>query len=330
MSAFVTVAALVWAAACGPPDDGGVTIALPSSTLLAATTYIAADLGLFAREGLDVEIQHVAGVAAVNAVIAGSAEFTVGSGGTMMRATGRGQRLTAIANVVDRPLVELVLRRDVADRFQVRDGMTLGERGRTLKGLTIAVQGVGSIIHAWVRYLAAAAALDADRDVRITPMDPSAMVAALDAGLIDGYATSPPFTTQSVLAGGATMLASGVTNAEELRPFGYALIYGKPETCEARRRVCEALVRAFAAALRMVHERPDEVLRDVLRKRFPAMNDELLTMAWARTRAAHAQTVVVNDSHFANSQALTVKAGMLPEGEAVRDFAALYTNRFSR
>ena len=75
--------------------------------------------------------------------------------------------------------------------------MSLKERGALLKGKTIAIQGVGSIIHAWERFVAARGGLDPENDVRIAPMDPPAMIGALQTKAVDGFATSLPYTTEA-------------------------------------------------------------------------------------------------------------------------------------
>src|SRR5712691_11573557 len=79
---------------------------------------------------------------------------TIGSGPVFLRAAAQGQRLLAIANLVDKPLVELVLRKDVAAAEGITDKTPLGERARALRGKTIGIQGVGSIVHAWERLVA--------------------------------------------------------------------------------------------------------------------------------------------------------------------------------
>ena len=318
--------------ACGghPRTESAVVITLPSLTLLSATAFVAQDFGLFEAEGLDVTIRHVVGVGAVNAVLAGSADFTIGTGATFLRAISQGQRFVAIANMVDRPMVEFVVRTDLAQRVGFEDRLLLPERGRRLKGLTIGIQGVGSMVHAWVRYVASVGGLNVERDVRIAPMDPSAMLAALQKGVIDGFATSPPFTTQAVLHGHAVMFASGLTDAPELLPFAYALLYGRPETCEQRRDTCARLVRAFTAAGTVVREQPECVLQEVLRKRFPEMGAELLRSAWDRTRRAHAGDLAIDGRHLANSQHVSVVAGLMDARDKVESYDGLYTNAFAR
>ena len=105
------------------------------------------------RKGLKVTTRNLVGVASPNAVLAGSADFTMGTGPVFLRAAAQGQRFLAIANLVDRPLVELVLRKDVAEAAGITDKTSLAERAKALKGKTIGIQGVGSIVHAWERYV---------------------------------------------------------------------------------------------------------------------------------------------------------------------------------
>ena len=135
-----------------------------------------------------------------------------------LRAAAQGQRLLAIANLVDRPLVEMVMRKDVAAAAGITEKSSFADRAKALNGKTIGIQGVGSIVHAWERLVASRAGLDVEKDVRIAPMDPPAMLPALENKAIDGYATSLPFTTQAVSKGVAIMLASGVTDAPDLHP----------------------------------------------------------------------------------------------------------------
>jgi ABC-type nitrate/sulfonate/bicarbonate transport system substrate-binding protein len=202
-----------------------VIFAIPALTLTFTAHYVAEDAGFFKKEGLKVTTRNLVGVASPNAVLAGSADFTMGTGPVFLRAASQGQKFFAIANLVDRPLVELVLRKDVADAAGITDNTPRAERAKRLKGKTIAIQGVGSIIHAWQRYVANLGGLDVEKDVRIAPMNPPAMLPALESKSVDGYATSMPFTTQAVVKGSAIMLVSAVTDAPELLPFAYGLIY---------------------------------------------------------------------------------------------------------
>jgi NitT/TauT family transport system substrate-binding protein len=328
-----TVAAAVGIAVGLSPSIGksqeiDVIMALPAQTLTFTTAFVAEDMGFYKKEGLNVTTRNLVGVAAPNAVLAGSAHFTMGTGPVYLRAASQGQRFFAVANMIERPMVEMVLRKDVAEKVGITESMSIPERAKRLKGLTIGVQGVGSIVHAWERYVVAKGGLDVENDVRIAPMDPPAMLPALENKSIDGYATSMPFTTQAVLKGTAIMLASSVTDAPDLVPFAYGLIYTIPETCQKNREMCARIARAYAAAGKMVQEQPDKVFEEVLRKRFAKMDPELLKAAWERTQKAHAKDFRVTVAQLNNSQKINLEAKLLDPKDALKSFDGLYTDEF--
>ena len=290
------VAAFGVAAGLAPQTAGGqdieMLVALPAATLTFSAPFIAEDAGFYKKEGLKVTHRTVVGVGSVNAVIAGSADFTMGTGPVFLRAAAQGQRLLALANLIDKPLVELVLRKDVAAAAGINAGMPLAERAKALKGKTIAIQGVGSIVHAWERLVASRGGLDVEKDVRIAPMDPPGMLAALDTRQVNGYATSLPFTTEAVVKDKAVMLASAVGDAPDLLPFAYGLVYTRPDMCVKQREKCARITRALAAANRLIAEQPAEALA-ILRKRFERMDQAVLEAAWQVVSQAHARDIRV-------------------------------------
>jgi ABC-type nitrate/sulfonate/bicarbonate transport system substrate-binding protein len=330
LAAFVLGIALASVPAVGQSQqEAEVTFAIPALTLTFTAHFVAEDAGFFKHEGLKVSTRNLVGVASANAVLAGSADFTMGTGPVFLRAAVQGQKFLAIANLVDRPMVELVLRKDIAEAAGITDKTPLAERAKALKGRTIAIQGVGSIIHAWQRYVANLGGLDVENDVRIAPMDPAAMLPALESKAVDGYATSMPFTTQAVVKGDAIMLVSAVTDAPELLPFAYGLIYTRPETCRTKRDLCARVARAYAAAARMIQERPDDVF-EILKKRFPRIDPQLLAAAWHVAQKAHAKDIRVTVVQLENSQKVSLAAKLLDPKDALKTYDGLFSEEFGR
>lgn len=329
---FMLAAAVGIAAGAAPisakSQEIDVIFALPAQTLTFTTAFVAEDMGFFKKEGLNVSFRNLVGVASPNAVLAGSANFTFGTGPVYLRAASQGQRFYAVANMVERPMVEMVLRKDVAERLKITDSTPIPERAKLLKGLTIGIQGVGSIVHAWERYVVAMGGLDVENDVRIAPMDPPAMLPALENKAIDGYTTSMPFTTAAVEKGSAIMLASSVTDAPELIPFAYGLIYTTEEQCKKNEEMCARIARAFAAAGRMVQEQPDKVFNEVLLKRFAKLEPALLKAAWVRTQRAHAKDFRVTDAMLDNSQKVSLQAKLLDPKDKLNSYQGLYTDKY--
>jgi ABC-type nitrate/sulfonate/bicarbonate transport system substrate-binding protein len=308
--------------------DIDVVFAVPSSTLTFASVFVAADAGLFKAEGLKVEIRELVGVASNNAVIAGSADFGIGTAATFLRGAAQGQRMYAIANMIDKPMVELVLRKDLADAAGITDKTPPAERAKALKGKTIAVQGIGSIVHAMQRLVAKMGGLDADKDMTVVSMDPPAMVAAIKTKQIDGYATSLPFTTQSVLQGDTVMIASGPNgDLPNYTPTDYAVLYTRPELCQKERPKCEKMAHAFKAANAFINDKPDQTW-EILKKRFAQMDPKLLQAAWDVAKKAHPRDVSVNVPALDNSQKFSLDAGLLEAKDTLKDFTGLYTDEY--
>lgn len=307
-----------------------IIIALPTATLTYSASIIAEDAGFYKKEGLKVSQPILVGVASVNAVIAGSADFTIGTGPVFLRAAAQGQRLLAIANLIDKPMVEMVMRKDLADALKFNSAMPLAERAKLLKGKTIAIQGVGSIVHAWERFVAVRGGLDPEKDVRIAPMDPPAMLAALETKSVDGFTTSMPFTTQAMMRGSAVMFASAALgDAPELLPFAYGLVQTKPETCKANREKCERVVRALTAANRFIREKPAEAL-DILRPRFKEIDPALLESAWKVVSQGHAKDLRVTVPELANSERVSLEAKLLDPKDKLSSYDGLFTDEFVR
>jgi ABC-type nitrate/sulfonate/bicarbonate transport system substrate-binding protein len=327
----LAAAALVvglWPAAGSAQQETEVIFAIPAQTLTFTAHFVAQDAGFFKKEGLKVTDRYLVGVASPNAVMAGSADFTMGTGPVFLRAAAQGKKFKAIVNLVDKPLVELVMRKDVADAAGITAATPLVERAKAMKGKTIAIQGVGSIVHAWQRYVANRGGLDVENDVRIAPMDPPAMYPALKTKAIDGYTTSMPFTTQAIVKGDAIMLASSTFDAPELLPFAYALVYSRPDYCEKKRDVCARLARAYQGAAKMIQEQPDVVFETVLKKRFAKMDPQLLTVAWKVAQTAQAKDIRVTVPELEHSQKVSLDAKLLDAKDALTSYDDLFTNEF--
>ena len=305
-----------------------VSLAVPTTSLTFSSLYIAEAGGFFEREGLAVNVRQLVGVASVNALIGGSIDFTVPTATTMLRAGSAGQRLVAIANIIDRPMVELVMRKDVAEASGITDSSTLEQRGAALKGKTVGIQGVGSVIDVYVRVVSRKGGLDPDKDMTITPMGPPAMYPALKGKQIDAYATSLPWTTQSLLAGDAVSLVSGPKgDLPEFLPFAYVVLATRADYCEKNAETCGKMARAFAGAAAMIREKPGEAL-EIIKKKFAKMDPALLETAWKLASQAHSADAKVSEKGLLNAQRFDIASGLLPAGDAIKDVSPYYTNEY--
>jgi len=153
------------------------------------------------------------------------------------------------------------------------------------------------------------------------------MLPAMTTKSVDGFATSLPFTTEPVLKGSAVMLASFTTDAPDLLPFSYGLLYTRPDMCTKQREKCVRVTRALAAANRFILEKPDQAL-EILKKRFEKMDQSVLAAAWKTVSAAHAKDLHVTVAGLEHSQRVSLEAKLLADKDALKSFDGLYTDEF--
>ena len=118
-------------------------MALPAADADLQLGFIAEDAGFYKKEGLKVTHRILVGVASPNAVIAGCADFTIGTGPVFLRAAAAGP-----ADARHRQPDRQAAGRAGAAQGRCRgrritDQTPLAERAKVLKGKTIAIQGVG-------------------------------------------------------------------------------------------------------------------------------------------------------------------------------------------
>jgi NitT/TauT family transport system substrate-binding protein len=304
-----------------------VVLAVPNVALTFAPGYLAEDLGLFAKQGLNVKSVVITGIGSANAVISGSADFAEISGATLARAAARGQRMLGIVSTLNRPTIQIVLRKELAAGFDPK--APLEQRMQILRGRTIAVDSINSVIHAYVLLLARRAGYSAD-EIRIAPMAPTNAMAAYQTRQVDGFAMSMPWPLQPVLEGSAVVIASGSDgDPADMYPFGHNVFVAKPETCERRKSACIKLGKAMVEAIDSMLDRPDEALV-LLKKRFSSFDDKLLAAGLAEIRKGTPRPPVVTKADLENAELYNVGAGLLKPEEKLKSYDGLYTDEYVR
>ena len=119
-------------------------------------------------------------------------------------------------------------------------------------------------------------------------MAPASMLAAFQSKQIDGYAMSLPWPQKAVQDGEALLIASGPDGEPgDMIPFGHNLIVAKQDTCEKRKSLCMAMGQSIKDATAFIKTKPDEAFA-LLKKRFPTLDDKLLTRLVRGVAEGHA------------------------------------------
>jgi ABC-type nitrate/sulfonate/bicarbonate transport system substrate-binding protein len=303
------------------------TVALPAPVVLFLAIFVAQDY-FWPKEDLDIKIIDIPGVGSMNAVIAGSVEFSLSSGGSITRAAAHGQRLLAIANLNDQSGQFIAIRKDIADAAHFDPQAPFAERAKILKGKTIATGGLGSVADAVIRIALNAAGLDSEKDATIAPMQPPDILAAFARHAIDGFSLGPPFAQQVVHDGSGVIVLNGVAgDPPGFSPMAAALLVTRPQLCVERKSLCEKMGHSMVEATQFVHDHPKESVA-VLKKRFTTLDPAVLTLAADAVIKMTGTPPATNDQELVNGDRMNAEAGFLKPGDQIHSYDGLFTNEY--
>jgi ABC-type nitrate/sulfonate/bicarbonate transport system substrate-binding protein len=310
-----------------------VTLALPATNMGFAPAYIAAAKGFW--PGLDVKMPVISGIGAMNAVLSRSADFSISSGLTIVRANIRGQKVVQIVNTMDGLIVELVLRKQLADAAGITVNSPIDKRAALLKGKKIAVGGTPNALpHGYLRLFARKGGIDPEKDVQVAIMQPDAAHAAVKSGQIDGFAETLPQPISALKDGSGALISSGVRfgpggkgDFPELLPMALNGVMTRPDLCEQKAAMCQVFVDGIVKAMNFLHDNPKESV-EILHKAIPGMDPEVFDEAFKVVIAWMPRRGESDDARFAKAQDVMVTAGMIKAEEKLSSFSGIYTNKF--
>ncbi|HEY1542143.1 MAG TPA: ABC transporter substrate-binding protein [Xanthobacteraceae bacterium] len=244
-----------------------------------APFYVTQALGLYAREGLEVEfVTSAAPGDAVGGLIDGTIDLTWGGPMRVMRAhdTDPNSPLVCFGEVVARDPFHLVGRQDLTD-FRLTD----------LARLRFAT--VSEVPTPWMCL---------QHDLRLAGVDPAALprvtdrtmadnLAALRAGALDVVQLFEPFVAQALHGG----FGKSVYAASARGPCVYTSFIATRATVAAKADACMAVVRATAAMQKWLAAEGGAALATAVKTYFPDVAPELLADALHRYHEANLWSV---------------------------------------
>ena len=328
LAAAVAFATAIQAAAPISAAAQDTTLALPTTTLLFVPAYVAEEKGFWKDQGLNVKSIVVAGPGATNAVLAGSADFTMSGPGPMFRAIIGGQKLTAIGNTANRLLLEAVVRQDVAAKLNLPANADEATRAKALKGLTLGVDSVNGFAHIYMRYIAGKFGMDTEKDFTVSPMQPPAMVSAIKAKAVDGFVFSQPFTLMAVKeAGAVTLFSSPRGDLPEMQPYAYNMLIARGDFCPAKPDLCRKFMAGINAAQGFIKKHPEETVA-LLQKKFDRLDPTLVKEAFAVLAPTMPASAEVEEAGLKNAMDFSITGGLIAEKDRIADLKAIYTNAY--
>jgi ABC-type nitrate/sulfonate/bicarbonate transport system substrate-binding protein len=319
-----TLAAAMAPGTWAKAENEKASLALPALTVTFMPVYIAKDLGFWDKLGLDVTLHDITGIGSTNAMLAGSIDFAVQSGPSLIRGNMRGQKMVGVALMADGVAFEIDMTKAAAGKMTM--AAPLAERAKLLKDKTISVDSPKTVVEGFLRYIAAKGGLDPDRDVKMTFMQPPAAIASLTNASTDGAVLNFPWTNGAQRQG-AVLIASGLSDVPELLPTIATPTTTRPDFCKEHRSVCIKLVKGYVQAHAFILDHPKRTL-DVAKKRMPKANPDDIAKSLAALAKTTPRVPLFKEESFKHAQQLMLVGGMIKKDEMMTSFKDIYTNEF--
>jgi len=244
----VAVFAVTGCARQSPQSESHVRIAIGGqSQLIYLPTSLAQELGFYRDEGLEVDLQDMAGGSkALEALIGGSADVVSGFYDHTIQMAADGREFVAFVTMLRFPGLVLVTSPQSANAVtKIED----------LKGRIAGVTTAGSSSHMLLLYLLKQHGLSAD-EVSVTAIGTAATaVAAIEHDKVAaGMMAEPAFTVVSRRNPGVRVLADlrhaeGVRQAFQSATYPASVLYAKGDWLRAHRGTAAKLARAITRTL---------------------------------------------------------------------------------
>lgn len=283
-----------------------ITIAVSSNSLAYGGINIALRAGLFEKQGLLPKVVTMdSGNAAMAAVLSGSAEFTSAGPGEVLAARLRNQKIVIVANIYRGLSGSLVLAKTVAERLGAMPSVEA--KLKALDGLSIATPSATS---AYTHpYKGGAEAQGAHP--RFVYMTQPAMVAALQAGAVQGIIAGAPFSTASVASGAGVLWINGPRGelpAHDL-PASSACIETSEAYAAAHPDIIRRMQASFTALGAFLRDQPTEAQR-LLALAYPSLDAATIQSVF-RDEAPNWGRPVMTEDDVRQEIAIHVASGAL-------------------
>lgn len=287
------------------PEVSRLVITQAVTSLAFIQNYIAAELGYFADEGLEVEVVVTRGGGPdVQAVLAGDAAFTVNDGAQILPAVAKGQTLTCLMATLDRNIINVSMLRETADRLSVGPESPIGDKLAALAGLNIGITRPGSLTWQLARFNLNTAGLDPDTGATIVGLGGGPAVAAgLQNGDVDAIYISVPLGERVVHSGQAITLIDNANGEDPNLPnFMMEGLWARPDFIAANPNTCGAVIRALSRASDFVLSESTADVSAALMNTFGALGEEVLAIGVSKVKAAVSRSRVFDQTMLDHTQ----------------------------
>lgn len=259
-------------ATAAEPEKTNLKIAVGSQILNYMPLELGVKLGNFKQEGLDVTVENfqAGGSKALQALIGGSVDGTVGFYDHTIQMQAQGKAISCVFLLNDIPGVLIGVRGDLADKVKT---------ATDLKGLKLGITAPGSSTDTMARYYIKKAGLG-PRDVNIIAVGSGAPgLVALEAKNIDALVYFDPIATLLARKKAAVPLFDARTHEGSKQAFGgvypTACLYLQQSFIDQNPETVQRLVNGLLKTHRWINSVPTEQLVEAIPPGYKTDNNEV-------------------------------------------------------
>jgi NitT/TauT family transport system substrate-binding protein len=224
-----------------------------------SATWVAKDLKIFDKYGLDVDLVMITGGArSMAALLGGSTQFATGSGTAPLLAYARGSDVTILAASYNKFPYAFVVKPDIRSP-------------KDLRGKTIGILNFGGSNDIALQLALREWGIKQQEVNVIVGGDAPTRLVALTVGRIDGTILSPPHLTKAVKAGYRVLADMGKMRAN----FSQSTVYVRRSYLRENREIVKRFLKAYSEAVYVLKTDREKSQR-VLAKRMRLEDQEIL------------------------------------------------------
>jgi ABC-type nitrate/sulfonate/bicarbonate transport system substrate-binding protein len=261
-----------------------INIAFSNLIADSLTLWVAKESGIFAKNGLEVELQYIASSNAFAALLAGQVQASSGGGSEVISGTANGADVVVVANLM--PIYPYFLEVPASIK-----------KPEDLKGQSIAITNPGATFDIASRVALRKAGLNPETDVQWIKTGSVANVqTALLSGQVQGGLAQVPDTLKLEAAGLHPLIDMSTLNAPA---SGTVVAMQRPYIADNKdvpQKIVDSILQAHAL------EKQDKALTVKVLKQYLKSEDDPAMSATYDYFVAKAPPVLPNPEHFKDSQ----------------------------
>jgi NitT/TauT family transport system substrate-binding protein len=290
--------------------------------------FLATHLGLWAKNGLDVELKQLqGGPLAVVALTNREADFAGVASTDPVLGAIKNVRQLSIMTCTGVLAMQYAARKEWLAKHGVSINSPLQDKLRIFKGARVGAGTIAGGPSQYTRYLAKNAGLDPDQDMKFLAVGLGATrMAALRTNQVDIIVGSAPDCDQIELEGFGELFMNCGQDVPEFREFPFTPVVVTPQYAEEKPDLVRRIAQTLGQGNNMFHDRFSDVV-DVMKKQYPAVPPKALERALERDKEAFPRGGRMTKAMWDNNVKVSVEAKLISSAPSTED-GGMWTNKF--